>query len=120
MDITTPETGHSQMDERQFAIADQLVREATETLMGALSEGLPEGQQVCTSSALSVLLQSVSLLMAEFDRDATSKMLTMIGLTFGEGAVNIPAYQDAMRHQQHRLMVAELSLRARHGAGGSA
>lgn len=120
MEVITSETRHSQLSDQQFAVADQLVREATVTLMGALGDGLPEGQQVCTSSSLSILLQSVALLLAEFDRDATAKMLTMIGLSFGDGDTNMPAYQAAMQHQQQRLMIAEMSLRARYDVEGQA
>lgn len=120
MPVTTPKIDHHALADDDFDIADQIVRSATQQVLDALSADLGKDQTVCTSSALAVMLQSIALIMAQIDNDATAKMLTMLGIHLGGDDTNMPAFQNAMRHQQHRLMMAEMSMRARAGVGGHA
>ncbi|MGR3522701.1 MAG: hypothetical protein ACU0FT_08100 [Paracoccus sp. (in: a-proteobacteria)] len=120
-EIKNVETFYRACEDDEFAIADQLVREATVTLMRTLSADLPQGSSVCTSSCLSVILQSVAMMMAEIDSAATSRILSLLGASAGDiDGGDFVAIQNAMRLQQQKLMQAELRMRTAHDAGGHA
>ncbi len=85
-----------------------------------LATSMPNGQQPSVSTVLCAMMQGTADRLSGLDRHATGRMMTLLGTLLTDDAPDLDAFVAGMQDQQMQLARAELTLRARLGAGGSA
>ena len=118
MKISEARLGDRKTSASQKAIAKNVAREATKLLMHGLSHDLPEDIHPSVTTALTMLLQEITLMMANIDRQATAEMLVLAGRQMPNPQADAAAFLAAMTDLQFKMARAEITMMAKLDVAG--